>query len=511
MGRHRGRRGVPEQSASRPVDYWQKGNANHYHNVRSAARLQAELTQSVAALGDLPYGPALVLDLGCGGGLSTVAFHALAAASGVQGGPPFIIGLDTSRDMLVSQCAGALDFSGICMQPTWGDETGTLIPADTGVQWKDARSDMLLADISQPLPFRPGIVDGAFSVSAVQWLIDPREIEVASGGANDGSQIGSSSASSNVCDRATAQANHEDTPIAFTMSGLSPHEPKQQQPRLSRLFRSLHFVSVPGALTAMQFYPPKGDADFGARCLVDASTAEGFSAEVVLDYPHSDGKSRKWVLVVQRSMGRTACKHAGTQDETVTPSPAWCALCWPVVTARCALQRRMPGSSREGQVCAAIRSRLEQQHLQVALRLARTGRRLLQQPREIDEICKEQAEQVRKRLEKDMHPLQFDMAVVLAEFLIKCETSEDQSECAAEQQQAASNQIEDHVVKKPRTDAAFGTDPAAPPKAKAEFRATIVARFQEVLGLLHSCPSERWMHPPPPLGSGVQEHAETIL
>ncbi|CAE8654266.1 unnamed protein product, partial [Polarella glacialis] len=115
-----------------------------------------------------------------------------------------------------------------------------------------------------------GIADGVLSVSAVQWLLDGRP---------EPSSV-------------SAQATDQGEQAASSTSLLGP------QTRLRRLFRCLRQASVPCARMALQFYPPKGDHDFGARALVDASRAEGFDADVVLDFPHR-GTAKKWVLVAQ--------------------------------------------------------------------------------------------------------------------------------------------------------------------------------------------------------------------
>ena len=81
--------------------------------------------------------PSLLLDVGCGSGLSG---SILSSISPAEGGPHIWIGLDISPSMLEI----ALN--------------------------RDVEGDLLLSDIGQGVPFRPGTFDAAISISAVQWL-----------------------------------------------------------------------------------------------------------------------------------------------------------------------------------------------------------------------------------------------------------------------------------------------------------------------------------------------------
>lgn len=81
--------------------------------------------------------PSLILDIGCGSGLSGEMLSAVAPA---DGGPHTWIGMDVSPSML-----------------------------DIALQ-RDVEGDLLLADIGQGVPFRAGTFDAAISISAIQWL-----------------------------------------------------------------------------------------------------------------------------------------------------------------------------------------------------------------------------------------------------------------------------------------------------------------------------------------------------
>merc|ERR1712224_202313 len=84
--------------------------------------------------------------------------------------------LDASLDMLTST-PSLSSLAGIrvpSLRHGGSGEEGVDVDVADGARWRAARSDALLADFSQPLPFRPGVLDGVLSVSAVQWLLDGR-------------------------------------------------------------------------------------------------------------------------------------------------------------------------------------------------------------------------------------------------------------------------------------------------------------------------------------------------
>jgi len=81
--------------------------------------------------------PSLILDVGCGSGLSG---EILTSVAPDEGGPHIWVGMDVSASML-----------------------------DVALQ-RDVEGDLLLADIGQGVPFRAGTFDAAVSISAIQWL-----------------------------------------------------------------------------------------------------------------------------------------------------------------------------------------------------------------------------------------------------------------------------------------------------------------------------------------------------
>jgi 18S rRNA (guanine1575-N7)-methyltransferase len=90
--------------------------------------------------------PSLILDIGCGSGLSGEILSE-SDEDGTPGGPHMWIGFDISASML-----------GVALE-------------------KDVEGDLLLADAGQGVPFRPGTFDAAISISAVQWLCQAESSE----------------------------------------------------------------------------------------------------------------------------------------------------------------------------------------------------------------------------------------------------------------------------------------------------------------------------------------------
>jgi 18S rRNA (guanine1575-N7)-methyltransferase len=93
--------------------------------------------------------PSLILDVGCGSGLSGEILSSLTPS---EGGPHTWIGMDIAASML-----------------------------DIALQ-RDVEGDLMLADIGQGVPFRAGTFDAAISISAIQWLCNAESSEVSAQG-----------------------------------------------------------------------------------------------------------------------------------------------------------------------------------------------------------------------------------------------------------------------------------------------------------------------------------------
>jgi 18S rRNA (guanine1575-N7)-methyltransferase len=120
----------PEQVA--PAEYfYDSTEAEKYTSNTRIIEVQAHMSQRAIDLLQLPEPGSLILDLGCGSGLS---------GSELSDQGHFWVGLDISPSMLEV----ALD--------------------------REAEGDLLLSDIGQGFNFQAGVFDGCISVSALQWL-----------------------------------------------------------------------------------------------------------------------------------------------------------------------------------------------------------------------------------------------------------------------------------------------------------------------------------------------------
>ncbi|KAI9782279.1 MAG: hypothetical protein M1816_001941 [Peltula sp. TS41687] len=133
---------------SRPEDtlpaeiYYSPTTSRKYTTSSRIQTIQASMTARALSLLSLRT-PSLILDIGCGSGLSgsllTSAGHAW-------------VGMDISSSML----SVALE--------------------------RDVSGDLLLSDIGQGVPFRAGAFDAAISISAIQWLCNADSSEVSASG-----------------------------------------------------------------------------------------------------------------------------------------------------------------------------------------------------------------------------------------------------------------------------------------------------------------------------------------
>lgn len=158
--------------------------------------------------------PSLILDIGCGSGLSG---EILSSVEPTDRGPHIWIGMDISASML-----------------------------DVALQ-RDVEGDLMLADIGQGVPFRPGSLDAAISISAIQWLCNAES------------------------------------------SDVSP------QGRLARFFNGLFASLRRGGRAVCQFYP-KNEAQ---RSMISgAAIKAGFGAGILEDDPGTKNSKLYLVLTV---------------------------------------------------------------------------------------------------------------------------------------------------------------------------------------------------------------------
>lgn len=198
----------PELQAP-PEIFYDDTEARKYTSSSRIIEIQAQLSERAVELLALPDDgvPRLLLDIGCGSGLSGETL----SEYGHQW-----IGLDISQSML-----------NIALE-------------------REVDGDLILADMGQGIGVRPGVIDGAISISAVQWLCN---------------------------------------------ADKSSHEPRL---RLKAFFGSLYRSLSRGARAVFQVYPE----NIAQRELIlGFAMRAGFAGGVVVDYPHSS-KSRKEYLVL---------------------------------------------------------------------------------------------------------------------------------------------------------------------------------------------------------------------
>ena len=120
--------------------------------------VQSTLTERAIELLALPEDgtPRMLLDLGCGSGLSGELLS--------ERGHSWVV----SRADLYSrlaECRALLSEAGVAGQGLDISEAMLDVAKD-----READGDLCQADLGHGLPFRPGMFDGAISISAVQWL-----------------------------------------------------------------------------------------------------------------------------------------------------------------------------------------------------------------------------------------------------------------------------------------------------------------------------------------------------
>ncbi|KAI9704208.1 MAG: hypothetical protein M1836_007069 [Candelina mexicana] len=133
----------PEETLP-PDLFYNDSESRKYTTSSRILSIQSAMTHRALELLSLTS-PSLILDVGCGSGLSG---EILSNISPSEGGPHMWVGMDISASML-----------------------------DIALQ-RDVEGDLLLADIGQGVPFRAGAFDAAISISAIQWLCNAESSEV---------------------------------------------------------------------------------------------------------------------------------------------------------------------------------------------------------------------------------------------------------------------------------------------------------------------------------------------
>ncbi|KAK0734566.1 S-adenosyl-L-methionine-dependent methyltransferase [Lasiosphaeria miniovina] len=137
----------PEDTLAADIHY-DDVEARKYTTSSRIKNIQASMSSRALELLNL-QSPSLILDVGCGSGLSG---EMLSSVPADEGGPHVWVGMDISASML-----------------------------DVALQ-RDVDGDLLLADMGQGVPFRAGTFDAAISISAIQWLCNAESSETSPSG-----------------------------------------------------------------------------------------------------------------------------------------------------------------------------------------------------------------------------------------------------------------------------------------------------------------------------------------
>jgi len=219
----------PEHQAP-PEVYYGIDEAKKYTQNTRIIEIQEKCTERALELLALPEDqPALLLDLGCGSGLSgeTITDHGHVW-----------IGMDISSAML-----------------------------DVAVE-REVEGDLILADLGQGTPFRPGMFDGAISISAIQWLCN---------------------------------------------ADKSTHHPAK---RLYKFFMTLYASLSRGSRAVFQFYP---ENESQCELIIGQAMKAGFAGGLVVDYPNSSKAKKMYLVLMLGTAQQLPCGlNSGNEQQTQT-------------------------------------------------------------------------------------------------------------------------------------------------------------------------------------------------
>ncbi|XP_065587712.1 probable 18S rRNA (guanine-N(7))-methyltransferase isoform X1 [Cyrtonyx montezumae] len=215
-GRRPEHRGPPEL-------FYDETEARKYTQNSRVAEIQVQMAARAVELLALPEGrPCLLLDVGCGSGLSGEYISETGHCW---------IGVDISRAML-----------------------------DVAVE-REVEGDLLLADMGNGIPFRPGTFDGCISISAVQWLCN---------------------------------------------ADKKSHSPPK---RLYQFFSTLYSALARGSRAVLQLYPENSEQ---LELITAQAMRAGFTGGMVVDYPNS-AKAKKFFLCLFVGASGILPKGLGTE------------------------------------------------------------------------------------------------------------------------------------------------------------------------------------------------------
>jgi 18S rRNA (guanine1575-N7)-methyltransferase len=247
----------PELTGHASLFYNEK-EARKYNSSSRMINVQREITLRAIELLLLPRDQkSLVLDVGCGSGLSGRVLE--------QHGHVWV-GCDVSRDMLQVAHERMEETFQMSDDDKKFEDDDSNMKEDDDADSDDDKSDdedddrpstgdLMQHDMGTGLPFRPATFDACISISALQWLC---------------------------------------------YSNSAAQNPKR---RLLRFFSSLYSVLKKSARAVLQFYPETAEQ---AVLISECATAVGFGGGIVVDYPNS-AKAKKHYLVL--SCDRTSRKQ----------------------------------------------------------------------------------------------------------------------------------------------------------------------------------------------------------
>ncbi|KAK9412352.1 putative 18S rRNA guanine-N7-methyltransferase [Crotalus adamanteus] len=212
----------PEHRGPAELFYDEAEARKYTHNSRMI-EIQSQMSERAVELLGLPDDrPCFLLDVGCGSGLS---------GDYISEEGHCWVGMDISPAML-----------------------------DVAME-REVEGDLMLADMGQGIPFRPGTFDGCISISAVQWLCN--------------------------ADKKT-------------------HSPPK---RLYRFFSTLYTALARGARAVLQLYPENSQQ---LELITTQAMKAGFTGGMVVDYPNST-KAKKYFLCLFAGITDALPKGLGTE------------------------------------------------------------------------------------------------------------------------------------------------------------------------------------------------------
>ncbi|XP_048375478.1 probable 18S rRNA (guanine-N(7))-methyltransferase [Sphaerodactylus townsendi] len=215
-----------------PELFYNEAEARKYTHNSRMIEIQSQMSERAVELLGLPEDrPCFLLDVGCGSGLSGDYLS--------EEGHCWV-GMDISPAML-----------------------------DVAVE-REVDGDLMLADMGEGIPFRPGTFDGCISISAVQWLCN--------------------------ADKKT-------------------HSPPK---RLYRFFSTLYMALARGARAVLQLYPENA---LQLELITAQAMKAGFSGGMVVDYPNS-AKAKKFFLCLFVGPSDVLPKGLGTECSDEKPAQA---------------------------------------------------------------------------------------------------------------------------------------------------------------------------------------------